>query len=115
MKTAPTTADLKAIPGKTWVHAVYKKDDEETILIDEQAWLPVRTFPEGVVPATAWASADKTYQVKQFEPLKISMGCSLPCLPEEKDAALEEAFSTVMALFIPSLEKVKGLMKVKGL
>jgi hypothetical protein len=106
-KTKQKTA-LQAIQGKIWVKASYKKDGEDAVVYDEDAWLSVKQFEEGVVPATVWFSAEKTLQVKQFEPLKISMGCSLPCYPEERVEALEEVVSTVENLFGPKFQKIKA-------
>jgi len=111
-----TPEGLKAIPGRKWVRAHYAPQDEDVVqILDEEVWLPIMYFDEGEVPGSVWGSAEKTFQVKQFEPLKISMGVSLPCRKEEARSALQEANLLVQAEFVPALSKVLAMMKQKGL
>lgn len=111
-----TPEGLKAIPGRKWVRAHYESDATGVVeLINEEFWLPVHYFEDGEVPGSVWASAEKTYQVKQFEPLKLAMGASLPCRAEEANAALQAANQVVLDEFMPALTRARDIMKKKGL
>ena len=104
---------LKATQGKLWVKAHYK-GNEDTTLVDSEEWLSTCVFEEGEVPGSAHCFIERTIQVKQFEPLKISIGCSVPCRKEEKEAAIEECVSTVKNRFIGAMKEVTSELRKLG-
>ena len=99
-------ADLKAIPGKVWARAHYKKSGEDVVVVDDAAWLPTKVFEEGEVPGSAHCFIERTIQVKQYEPLKISVGCSVPCRSEEKEAAIDACITSTKKKFMEAMKQI---------
>lgn len=114
-KTSKKTPEgLKAIPGRRWVRAHYLPNGpggEEVQLVDKEWWIATRVFEEGEVPGTAWVSLDRTIQVKQYEPYKVSMGCSFPTRREEAQEAAIAAIEALKEVFMAEMKEIQDRVK----
>lgn len=54
-------------------------------------YLPTQEFPEGVEPAFVRVAAGGTYNLGNFESLRIDVSVTLPCLPDQVEGAYEAA------------------------
>lgn len=107
MKKGPD--GLESREGHRWVRAHYKDaEGVERKLRDGEELLETATFEEGEEVRTAWYTVERTIQVRQYEPLKISLGVSLPCRAEEAGAALKKAREIVHEQFNAELAKIKS-------
>ena len=99
--------------GRMWVRAHYVDANGEHIIEDKESWLKTKIFEEGEEVRTAWVDIKKTIQIRQYEPLVISMGCSLPARAEEMRGALQEALDNIKAEFVPAFNEVEKAVKGK--
>lgn len=54
-------------------------------------YLPEQTFPPGVEPAFVRVSAGGTYNLGNYESLRLDVSVTLPCLPSDIEAAYDTA------------------------
>lgn len=95
-------------PGKKWAVAVYKDENKDDHIIhDESEWIEIHDYPEGEVLGSAWVAVEKVIQVKQYEPLKITMGASIPCRREEIMPATKEVFDIITKQFSDRFREIK--------
>lgn len=90
--------------GVMWVRAFHKprKEKEFRVTADAVVEIPVARFEEGEEPGRVWFGIHRTFQVRQYEPVKLEGGFSMPCRSEE----MEECFDT-------HTERLNGLMQAQ--
>ena len=100
---------MEAGEGYKWVLAHYEND--ENPLVDDQQFVKTARFEEGEVPGRAWYSVSRKVQVKQYEPLEIAVGCSLPCRKEEVVSAIREAVKIVQSEFQTQMKEIMSYVR----
>jgi hypothetical protein len=112
----PDELQQKTMPGRIWVQAHYKQEgiDDPHVLIDDVLWISVAVFHPDENPAPVGAHLERTIQVKQFEPLDVSVSCQVYARKEEVDPAIEFCLEKVNAHFMPAVRKAhEAMMKIR--
>lgn len=107
---------LQEIPGRLWVRAHYKQDgvNDAHVLIDDEVWVSTAIFQPEETPGSATVHLERTIQVKQYEPLDVHVGCTVPSRAEELDGAIEFALGKVGDHFMPAVRKAhEAMMKIR--
>ena len=87
----PTRALGVSAQGEAQVRASLAVGKEQRGSSSTGHQLPAREFPADRPPATVRVGVGMTINTGNFESLRLDVSVSLPCLPEEVDAAYEEA------------------------
>lgn len=100
--------------GYIWVQAHHtNQEGQERKIIDDVEYIKVATFHENVDPSRVWYSMERKFQIKQYEPLKISMGLSMPCYKEELEPALNETIEILEKTFKSKINEIKQILNKK--
>lgn len=94
---------VEAVEEKVWVDATYKRSDGSKKNANSEKVLQIRKFVSE--PAYVKVSAGLTKNMQDFEFLRIDVSVTLPCYPEEVDAALEEAADKASVFVNDELER----------
>lgn len=97
--------------GFKWVVATYRG----TIILDDVEYIETPDYPKDEELARAYAGIDRTVQVKQYEPMKMNFGCSVPCWPGEVQSATKYCHAVAKNVFSEKFEEALAAMKKRGL
>jgi hypothetical protein len=106
--TKPT--DAIGVEGKMWVRSIYKDaDGHVTNVTDEQGRIEVRKFLSE--PAKVYVGLGMTKSPRQYHSVKVDVGISLPCYPEEKEACFAEAMKWAEEKIAKESASIDAIMK----
>lgn len=77
--------------GKRTTHRVYKDRDGDEEEHEELEDVSSVSFPPGVEPAFVRVAAGGTYNLGNFESMRLDVSVTLPCRPDDIEGAYERA------------------------